>query len=100
MRFREVRETRGVTQAVAAAVLGVHVLTVSKWERGVLCPDPWSAAVIDEFTVAMENGLEGRILSETVCRYGVVAGLRLVVDAGRGLTQDMMCCETETKGET
>lgn len=34
--FRERRKALGMTQAQLAAALGVHAVTVSKWERGVL----------------------------------------------------------------
>jgi DNA-binding transcriptional regulator YiaG len=39
--FRRIREALKLTQAQLAAELGVHAMTVSKWERGVQrIPEP------------------------------------------------------------
>lgn len=44
-----IRESLGLTQAQLAQLLGVHPLTVSKWERGVLSPNPHQAALLGSF---------------------------------------------------
>ena len=38
-RIARLRKRRGLTQTKLARVCGVHVLTVSKWERGVSKPN-------------------------------------------------------------
>lgn len=40
----KLRRRLGVTQAVFAAMLGVHPQTVSKWERGIMHPTPADVA--------------------------------------------------------
>lgn len=34
--FRRIRETQGLTQAELSTLLGVHIMTVSRIERGVM----------------------------------------------------------------
>ena len=38
-RLKELRKAKGLTQTRLAELLGVHLQTVSKWERGVNEPD-------------------------------------------------------------
>lgn len=44
-----------MTQAQFAQLLGVHPLTVSKWERGLLVPSPYHAALVQNFSKAAER---------------------------------------------
>lgn len=41
-----VRAALGMTQEQLARLLGVHPLTVSKWERGLLVPSPHQTAML------------------------------------------------------
>ncbi len=43
----ELRQRLRLTQGRLAELLGVHAMTVSKWERGVLFPAPHQAGVLD-----------------------------------------------------
>lgn len=43
------RESLGLTQSQLAQLLGVHPLTVSKWECEVLVPRPYEAALLERF---------------------------------------------------
>ncbi len=47
-----VRSAVGLTQGQLAQLLGVHPLTVSKWERSVLVPSPYQAALLHAFREA------------------------------------------------
>ena len=47
------RESLGLTQADFASLLGVHSMTVSKWERGVTEPTPYQQALINEFALSV-----------------------------------------------
>ena len=52
---KRIRQELGITQAQLAQLLGVHALTVSKWERGVGAPTPHQAALLDSFAKATKK---------------------------------------------
>lgn len=51
------RERLGLSQSECAAVLGVHAMTVSKWERGVARPNEHQRLLLRALGVAAEAGL-------------------------------------------
>lgn len=53
--IRAVRVSLSLTQAQFANFLGVHGLTVSKWERGLLRPTPYHEALIGSFQAAVDR---------------------------------------------
>ena len=53
--IKSLRQSLGMTQDHFAQILGVHTLTVSKWERGVLQPSPYHLALMQSFTRAARN---------------------------------------------
>lgn len=55
--LKPLRARLGLSQAELAAVVGVHSMTVSKWERGVLEPTPHQASILRALTAAAEAGL-------------------------------------------
>lgn len=44
-----VRNNIDFTQAEFSLLFDVHVMTVSKWERGVVAPSPYQMAMLDRF---------------------------------------------------
>ncbi len=56
MDLAAIRSKLGLTQAALARVTGVHAMTVSKWERGVLKPTAHARAIL----AALEAVAEGR----------------------------------------
>ncbi len=54
MQVARLRKAHGLTQARLAALVGVHPMTVSKWERGVLEPGPFERALL--LTLACSPG--------------------------------------------
>ena len=71
-----IRSSLGLTQAQLAQLLGVHPLTVSKWERGVATPTPHQAAMLQSFkqAAAKQPGI-----GEVVAGVLVGAGLGLAL---------------------
>ena len=69
---RSVRLSMGLTQTQFGRLLGVHGLTVSKWERGVLGPPHYQQALISSFRTAAERRPD---IGETIAALLVGAGL-------------------------
>lgn len=46
MNIARIRKSLGLTQTRLAELTGVHPMTVSKWERGVLAPAPHALAIL------------------------------------------------------
>ena len=55
---KEVRTMLKISQEKLAHLLGVHTLTVSKWERGKNFPSAYLIALIDAFGVAAKKDKE------------------------------------------
>ena len=81
--LRAVRDGLGLTQEQFAQLLGVHGLTVSKWERGVLTPSPYQVALIQSFAKAKEKRPEvtGGALAAILLGAGVAAALFFLLKA-------------------
>ena len=60
---RAIRDQLGYTQARLSALLGVHALTVSRWERGALFPTPEGLRLLHavERALALEPTLPARL---------------------------------------
>ena len=85
VRFRVTREALGLTQAQWGAVLDVHGLTVSKWERGLLTPNDRAVAIVtrlqDKLAVEVARlGVEIRAALESA---GALEAFRLLLEATR-----------------
>ncbi len=52
---KAIRSSLGFTQTQFAQLLGVHSLTVSKWERDELHPSPHQQAMLRTFASATRN---------------------------------------------
>jgi transcriptional regulator with XRE-family HTH domain len=50
--IRSLRESFELSQIQFAQLMGVHPITVSKWERGVSPPTPYQMALLDQFRIA------------------------------------------------
>lgn len=77
----EIRNTRArlnIGQVQFAQLLGVHPLTVSKWERGELKPNPHQQALIESFQVASDKQVD---IGETVAGLLVTAGVAFALFA-------------------
>ncbi len=79
----EVTALRGglsLTQEQFASLLGVHSLTVSKWERGLLQPSPYQAALMQSFARSRQSAPDvGAIVGGVLLAAGVGAALYLLL---------------------
>jgi transcriptional regulator with XRE-family HTH domain len=46
-RIAQIRQSKGLSQTQLAYILGIHTMTVSKWERGALEPDPRQVIILN-----------------------------------------------------
>lgn len=76
--IKQTREKLKLTQVQFGQLLGVHPLTVSKWERGQLAPTPHQQALIQSFGVA-GNAKEN--VGEQVAGLLVTAGVAIALFA-------------------
>lgn len=72
-----------LTQEQFAQLLGVHSLTVSKWERGVLIPTPYQTALMHSFASAAHKQptIGGPALASIMLGAGVAAALLILLKA-------------------
>ena len=81
-RLKELRKRKGLTQTQLADALGVHLQTVSKWERGVTEPD---ISLIGETAAAlarMHPGAEGVGAAAAACGGVLSVGEALLAGGG------------------
>jgi molybdopterin-binding protein len=57
MNIKALRGSLGLSQPRLAQLLGVHAMTVSKWERGVLAPNAHQRRILNAFRGAAERGV-------------------------------------------
>lgn len=87
------RDALRLTQAQFATLLGVHSLTVSKWERGRLQPAPYQVALMQSFGRAQQREPNvGALIGGALLAAGVGAALYLLLrpafeDDGAGRTR-------------
>ncbi len=84
MRVREIRNALGLKQIQLAKILGVHSITVSNWERGVLgyAPTQYQEDLLVVCHVAsMHEGFPEE-LSEAFESGGAIYALGLILKTG------------------
>ena len=75
-KIKEIRESLNLTQVQFGQLLGVHHMTVSKWERDVSEPSPYQTNLIECFRVArMRNSTIGKETSYNLVHYGTGVSL-------------------------
>lgn len=80
-----VRTKLGLTQLQLAQLLGVHPLTVSKWERGLLEPTHHQAAMLDSFRRARQAKSDvGELVATLLVSAGVAIALYALLSAAFG----------------
>jgi DNA-binding transcriptional regulator YiaG len=73
----QLRTTLGLSQVQFAQLFGVHFMTVSKWERGLLLPSAYQLALLNQFALtsaAKQDEAKERVKNLLV-GAGVVAAL-------------------------
>lgn len=79
-----VRNRLGLNQTQLAQLLGVHPLTVSKWERGLLVPSPHQKTLLRSFRKAAKKPDIGEQVAAALVAVGTAFALLLLLDAAFG----------------
>ena len=71
------RNSLGLSQGEFGQLFGVHAMTVSKWERGILVPTPYHVALMEQFrkTAAAREAQAKEEVKKLLVGAGVVAAL-------------------------
>ena len=71
------RTALGLSQVQFAQLFGVHFMTISKWERGVVAPSPYQTALMGQFaqTAAARQQQAQEVVKNLLVGAGVVAAL-------------------------
>lgn len=84
LRISTLRKDLGLSQPEFGQLFGVHPMTVSKWERGVLAPSEYQLALMREFQKAVQNEKARQAVKAVLIGAGIAAALLLLLDAGKG----------------
>jgi len=79
-----VRDRLGLSQAQLAQLLGVHPLTVSKWERSLLTPSTHQQTLLQSFRRAAKKPAIGETIAAVLVTAGVAVALYALLDAAFG----------------
>jgi putative transcriptional regulator len=79
------RTALGLSQVQFAQLFGVHFMTVSKWERGVVTPSPYQVALMQQFakTAAAKQELAKQQVKNLLVGAGVVAALFFLLSGAK-----------------
>ena len=80
--WKECREALGVSQSLFAQLMGVHPLTVSRWERGKTNPRPLPMVLMRQCKYAARNRADiGERVKDSVASDGVPFALYEILKA-------------------
>lgn len=74
----------GLSQPEFGQLFGVHPMTVSKWERGLLAPNEYQSALMREFQKAVKDEKARQAVKTVLVGAGIAAALLLLLEAGKG----------------
>ena len=79
MENSELRKNLNLSQAQFGNLFGVHAMTVSKWERGVLIPTDYQKALMAEFIKASKEKEVRDTVGTVLIGAGIAAALYLLL---------------------
>ena len=77
--IKAIRKRLNLSQIQLASILGVHWVTVSKWERGAIAPDAYRQALLSRFDSASQKPESGSNLVNVLMGAGVAAALFMLL---------------------
>jgi putative transcriptional regulator len=81
--IQHLRADLGLSQVQFGQLFGVHFMTVSKWERGVLSPNTYQLALMDQFrkTANARKAEAQEQLGKILVGAGLIAALAWLLSA-------------------
>ncbi len=85
MMITALRSSLAFTQAELSRVLGVHPMTVSKWERGIATPTAHQKALLDSFAIAVLRSPScGEAALNLMASNGTISALYHLLESAYG----------------
>lgn len=78
-----IRNSLGLTQEKFGQLLGVHPMTVSKWERGELEPTAYQMGLLENFKTAAKDKKTREKVAAVLIGTGFVAAILLLLIAAK-----------------
>jgi len=79
--LKALREQLGLSQSQFAQLMGVHPMTVSKWERGAAFPSPYQEGFFSQFQLAAKKPNVQDDLKNILIVAGVIAAMYFLLQA-------------------
>ena len=79
----KLRNALGLSQAEFAQLFGVHPMTISKWERGVLKPTSYQGVLMNDFEKASRDKIVKETLKNVLIGAGFLAATYLLLKTTR-----------------
>lgn len=79
LEIRNLRNQLGLNQVEFAQLMGVHPVTISKWERDEAFPTPYQNALFDQFRQASRQEEVRKTLRGVLVGAGVAVALALLL---------------------
>ncbi len=76
---KQIREALGLTQVQLAQLMGLHPITVSKWERGESEPTPYQVNLLNHFREGARTKEVKENLVQVLLGMGVAVALALLL---------------------
>ena len=79
--IRAIRRLLGLNQAQFGQLMGVHAITVSKWESGITAPTAYQEGFLSQYRVAAKEKEVCNALKGVLIAAGVIAAVILLLTA-------------------
>jgi putative transcriptional regulator len=83
VQIKSLRDKLNLGQAEFGNLFGVHSMTISKWERGILTPNPYQAALLTDFEIAAKKQEVQKTIGNVLMGTGIAAALYLLLKNSR-----------------
>jgi DNA-binding transcriptional regulator YiaG len=78
--IRSLRQSLELNQAQFAQLMGVHAITVSKWESGITAPTDYQQAFLSQYQIAAKEKQAQKELKGILIVAGVIAAVMYLLN--------------------